>query len=58
MIYATGEIVGDSSGLEGSTEYITPANIRKAVRTALGRHNVKSIVLRVDSPRGQRGGFR
>jgi protease-4 len=52
VIYATGEIVGDNSSLEGSTDYITPANIRKAVRTALDDDNVKSIVLRVDSPGG------
>ena len=52
VIYATGEITGDSSSAEDSTEYVTPATMRKAVKAALDDDHVKAIVLRVDSPGG------
>ena len=52
MIYATGEINGDSSGLEDSTSAVTPSGMRSAVQKALDDDKVKAIVLRVDSPGG------
>jgi protease-4 len=52
VVYATGEINGDTPGTEGSTEVVTPGGIRKAVQKALDDDRVKAIVLRVDSPGG------
>lgn len=52
VLYATGEIVGDQTAAEDSSEYVTPATIRRAVKEALDDRNVKAIVLRVDSPGG------
>ncbi|HEY4329406.1 MAG TPA: signal peptide peptidase SppA [Phycisphaerae bacterium] len=52
VLYATGEITGDSTSNEDSTEVITPATIRKAVQAALDDPHVRAIVLRVDSPGG------
>jgi protease IV len=52
VIYATGEITGDSGGAMESTEIVTPGMIRKALKTALADSKVKAIVLRVDSPGG------
>jgi protease IV len=52
VIYATGEIVGDSPSAEDSSEYVTPSGIRKAVKKALDDPHVRAIVVRVDSPGG------
>jgi len=52
VLYATGEIVGDTPGAEDSTTNVTPGTIRKAVQKALDDTHVRAIVLRVDSPGG------
>jgi len=48
IIYAQGEIAGG----EGDVNIIGEGSIRKAFKAALADENVKSIVLRVDSPGG------
>ncbi len=52
ILYATGEIVPDSPGNEGSSDYVTPTTMRKAIKTAVDDPNIRAIVLRVDSPGG------
>lgn len=52
VLYATGEITGDTPLNQDSTDVVTPGTIRKAVQKALADDRVKSIVLRVDSPGG------
>ena len=52
VLYATGEISGDSAGAVDLSDGVTPAGIRKAVKAALDDTHVKAIVVRVDSPGG------
>jgi protease-4 len=52
VIYADGTIMGDLPDGASSDEYVTPGSIRKSIDKALKDDQVKSIVLRVDSPGG------
>jgi protease IV len=52
VIYADGTIMGDLPDGTENDEYVTPASVRKSIDKALADDQVKSIVLRVDSPGG------
>lgn len=52
VLYATGEISGDSPTNEGASDGVNPTTMRKAIRVAVDDPNIRAIVLRVDSPGG------
>jgi protease IV len=52
VVYADGEITGDSADETQDTGHVTPSLIRKAVKKAVEDDLVKAIVLRIDSPGG------
>ena len=52
VICADGVITDDSPGTSYSSNLVTPARIRREVKSALKNSAVKAIVLRVDSPGG------
>ncbi len=52
VIYADGEIAGDTDDEGQDTGDVTPALIRKSINSALEDDLVQAIVLRIDSPGG------
>ncbi len=52
VICADGTITDDSPGTSYNADIVTPARIRREVKSALKNSAVKAIVLRVDSPGG------
>lgn len=52
VICADGTITDDSPGTSYNANLVTPARIRREVKSALKNSAVKAIVLRVDSPGG------